>query len=137
MSALYKRSLDGRQITTMEIKTNADVVAGDLLAITSGLVGPATAADAAIIGIAGGDAASGAMCQVIMLNEMSVIRVPYMGTTKTSLAAADLFGTKFDWDATKKLNLDDTTDGFLQVVAYDNTAKTADVVVCKAALWNA
>jgi len=120
----------------MEIKTNAAVVAGDLLAITSGLVGPATAADAAIIGIAGGDAASGAKCQVILLNEMSVVRVPYMGTTKTSIVEADLFGTKFDWDATKKLNLDDTTGGYLQVVAYDNTAKTADVVVCKAALWN-
>lgn len=138
MSAFYKRSLDGRQVTSMEIKTNAAVVAGDLLAITSGLVGPVTAADTGIIGIAAGPAASGAMCPVILLNEMSVVRVPIVGTTKTTLAEADLFGTKFDWDATnKKLNLDDVTGGFLQVVAYDNTAKTADTIVCRTALWNA
>jgi len=61
-----------------------------------------------------------------------------VGSTKTSLAAADLFGTGFDWDATnKKLNLDDTTGGFLKVVSYDNVADTADVVIDASTMWNA
>lgn len=138
MAAFYKRSLDCRQVTCIDMTTNAAVKAGDLLAITSGLVGPISAADTGVIGIAGADAVSGAKVQVNLINGGSVVRVPFTGTTKTTLGAADQFGTKFDWDATnKKLNLDDTTGGMFLVVGYDNTKKTADVVVSAAALWNA
>jgi hypothetical protein len=137
-NARYLKSLDGSQPSVVKIVTNAAVVAGDILAITSGLVGPLTAADAAIIGIAQGDADIGAECYVALINDKSVIRVPYAGTSKTSLAAADRFGTAFDWDATaKKLNLDDTTGGTMIVVNYDNTADTADVIFKASALWNA
>ena len=59
------------------------------------------------------------------------------------MAAANRFGTLFDWNATNKvLNLDDTTGGVFAVVNYvneDATAGTgtADVVINAAKLWTA
>lgn len=141
--AKYVYSLDNSQPMTVKITTNAAVVEGDILAITSGLVGPLTAADDEIIGLAMGDAASGAKASVLLLSPMSVIRVPFTGSTKTTLAAADRFGTLFDWDATAKdMDLDDTTGGVFVVVDYvniDATAGTgtADVVISSAKRWNA
>lgn len=136
--AKYLYSLDNSQPMSVTITTNAAVVDGDLLAITSGLVGPATAQDSGVIGIAVGGAASGAACKVLLLSPSSVIRVPYVGSTKTSLAAADRFGTAFDWNATSKaIDLDDTTSGFLRVVNYDNSNDTADCTIDASALWTA
>ena len=139
--AKYVYSLDNSQPMTVKITTNAAVVEGDILAITSGLVGPLTAADVDIIGIAMGDAASGAEASVLLLGPMSVIRVPFTGSTKKTLAAADRFGTLFDWDATAKdMDLDDTTGGVFAVVNYVNVdatagTGTADVVINSAKLW--
>lgn len=136
----YLKSLDNSQPMTVKIVTNAAVVDGDLLAITLGLVGPATAADAAIIGIAMGDAESGAEASVLLINPMSVLRVNWKSSvpTKLTLVAADKFGTAFDWIAAdKQMDLDDVTGGIFKVVGYDNTAKTADVVVDASALWTA
>lgn len=141
--AKYVYSLDNSQPMTVKINTNAAVVEGDILAITSGLVGPLTAADDEIIGLAMCDAASGAKASVLLLSPMSVIRVPFTGSTKKTLAAADRFGTLFDWDATAKdMDLDDTTGGVFVVVDYvniDATAGTgtADVVISSAKRWNA
>lgn len=141
MSAKYLYSLDNTQPMTVKIVTNAAVVEGDILAITSGLVGPITAADEGIIGLAMGDAASGAECAVLLLSPMSVVRVPFAGSTKKTLTAADRFGTLFDWNATtKKMNLDDDTGGMFSVVAYNNVDPTggtgyADVCVSSAKLW--
>jgi len=141
--AKYVYSLDNSQPMTVKITTNAAVVEGDILAITSGLVGPLTAADVDIIGIAMGDAASGAEASVLLINPMSVIRVPFTGSTKKTLAAADRFGTLFDWDATAKdMDLDDTTGGVFAVVNYVNVdatagTGTADVVISAAKLWTA
>lgn len=138
MSARYVYSLDNSQPMTTKVVTNADVVEGDILAITSGLVGPLAAADSGVIGIAMAAVSSGAEVPVLLLNSNSVVRVPYTGSTKTSLAAADRFGTAFDWNAaSKKIDLDDTTGGIFRVVAYDNDNDTADVVVDASALWTA
>jgi predicted RecA/RadA family phage recombinase len=143
MGAKYIYSLDNSQPMTVKITTNAAVVEGDILAITSGLVGPLSAADSDIIGIAMGDAASGAEASVLLLGPMSVIRVPFAGSTKKTLADADRFGTLYDWNATNKvLNLDDTNGGVFAVVNYvneDATAGTgtADVVINAAKLWTA
>jgi hypothetical protein len=64
-----------------------------------------------------------------------IVRVPYIGTTKTTLTDADIAAaTAFDLGAGMTLNLDDTTGGFMKVVAYDNTAKTADVIFTAANL---
>lgn len=137
MAAKYLYSLDNTQPMVVNIKTSAAVKDGDIVAITSGLITAMTAADTGIVGIANGDTASGGIAQVTLLSPMSVIRVPYVGTTKTTLADADKWGTAFDWDDTnKKLNLDDTTGGMLKVVNYNNTAKTADVTIGASALWN-
>ena len=86
----YLYSLDNSQPMTVEIVTNAAVVDGDLLAITSGLVGPAADADAEIIGIAVGAAASGLKLKCCY-SPYSVIRCSFISgiPTKTSLAAAD------------------------------------------------
>lgn len=134
--AKYVYSLDNSQPMTIEIVTNAAVIDGELVAITSGLAGPLTAADVAILGISMGAYASGATAKVLLLNPMSVIRISYSGTSKTSLAAADKWGTAFDYEATgKTLNLDDTTGGVFRVVNYNNTDDTADVVISAAKLW--
>lgn len=143
MGAKYLYSLDNTQPMTVKIVTNAAVVEGDILAITSGLVGPLANGDDAIIGIAMGDAASGAEVSVLLLSPLSVIRVPFTGSTKKFLAAADRFGTLFDWDVTNKdLDLDDTTGGVFAVVNYNNVDTTAgtgyaDVCVNAAKLWTA
>lgn len=132
MSAKYVYSLDNSQPMNVKLKTGAAIKAGDILAIASGVVSAVAAAAAAgtIIGIAMADADAGAIAPVMVLNDRSVVRVPYIGTTKTSLVEADRITTAFDWDAThKKLNLDDTTGGFLKVVAFNNTDKTADVLI--------
>lgn len=143
MGAQYLYSLDNTQPMTVKIVTNAAVVEGDILAITSGLVGPLAGGDDAIIGLATGDAASGAECSVLLLNPRSVIRVPFTGSTKKFFAAADRFGTLFDWDATAKdLDPDDTTGGVFAIVQYNNVDKTAgtgyaDVCITSAKLWTA
>ena len=51
MGAKYLYSLDNTQPMTVKIVTNAAVVEGDILAITSGLVGPLANGDEDIIGI--------------------------------------------------------------------------------------
>lgn len=61
-----------------------------------------------------------------------VVRMKYVGTTKTSLADTDLATTLFDIDNGTTIDLDDTTGGMCSVVAYDNTLKTADVVFAAA-----
>lgn len=133
----YICSLDNTQPMYKNIKTSATVTAGQLLVVASGVVAPAGAAATGVIGLAMADAASGAEVQVLLLNNKSVIRVPYTAGTKTSLVAADRFVTSFDIDSNQKMLLDDTTGGILKVVEYNNTAKTADVVVSSTVLWNA
>lgn len=143
MGAKYLYSLDNTQPMTVRIATNAAVVEGDILAITSGLVGPLANGDSDIIGIAMGDAASGAEVPVLLLSPFSVIRVPFTGSTKKFLAAGDRFGTLFDWNVTAKaLDLDDTDSGVFAVVNYNNVDTAAgtgyaDVCVNAAKLWTA
>ena len=143
MGAKYLYSLDNTQPMTVKIVTNAAVVEGDILAITSGLVGPLANGDSDIIGIAMGDAASGAEASVLLLSPLSVIRVPFTGSTKKFLTAADRFGALFDWNTTKlAMDLDDDTGGVFAVVNYNNVDTAAgtgyaDVCVNAAKLWTA
>lgn len=135
----YKYSLDNSQPMTIAIKTGGAVTSGKLLAISSGLAVEATSAASTVLGICTKTVASGGTTTVLLLNSNSVIRVPFSGTTKTSLADADKFGTKFDITSAQVMNLDDTTGGFLEVVNYKNTASGAgyaDVVISAGALWN-
>ena len=137
--AEYRYSLDNTQPMTIAIKTGGAVTSGKLVAISSGLAVEASSAATAVLGICTATVGSGKMTTVLLLNDKSVIRIPFVGVTKTALADADKFGTKFDIDSSQKLNLDDTTGGFLQVVGYENVttgAGFADVVVNSGAMWN-
>lgn len=146
----YKRSLDHSQpmVEKVHVAASQTIKAGMLLAISSGLAAKAAAGASAVLGIALADITTASsvgdddQIPVLILNSKSVIRCKYTGSSKESLAAADKFGTAFDiavdgTSGVQTLNLDDTTDGFLKVVGYNNTAKTADVVVKDASLWNA
>lgn len=148
----YKRSLDHSQpmVEKVHVAANQTIKAGMLLVVASGLAAKAAAGAAAgtVLGIALADITTGAAVDdddqipVLILNSKSVIRCKYTGSQKTSLAAANKFGTAYDiavngTTGAQTLNIDDTNDGFLKVVGYNNTAKTADVVVKHANLWNA
>jgi len=65
----------------------------------------------------------------VTLARDAVIRINFAGTTKTTLAQADLYKTKFDLSDQVTINLDDTTGGMCMVIGYDNTKQTADVVI--------
>lgn len=142
----YLYSLDGSQPNevVLAIAASQTIKSGDLVCIASGLGAKASSSvHTAVFGIALEDITTGSSVDgsekipVLMLNHKSVFRVVYDPGTKTSLAAADKFGTAFDVDDGQELNLDDTTNGFLLVVNYDNTAATADVLVKSSVLWNA
>lgn len=121
----------------INIAASQTIKQGDLIQInaTSHLGEAAVSASATIAGIADADITTGAspvagVDQIpVTLVRGEVVRIAYIGTTKPTLAPADLYTTKFDLSDKKTLNLDDTTDGMCQVIAYDNTKKTADVVI--------
>lgn len=106
-------------------------VAGYTANLESGLLDPGAAADTAFVGIVNeskvvGTAGAGTMIEVILAYDNVVFEVPYVGSTKTSLADADI-GTAFDLYASDlgKINLDDTTGGAWVCVGYDNAKKTS------------
>lgn len=141
MSAQYLYSLDNTQPMTLDIKTGASVTSGQLLTISSGLAIPATAASATILGICTKTAGSGEITRCLLLNDKSVVRLPFVGSTKKTLADADRFGTKFDLTSDQIVDLDDTTGGGAMVISYQNLSPTAgtgiaDVVFSLTALWN-
>jgi hypothetical protein len=61
-----------------------------------------------------------------------VIRMDYVGSSKTSIVDTDLLTTLFDIDNGTEMDLDDTTGGMCSVVDYDNTNDTADVIIATA-----
>ncbi|MCU7521934.1 MAG: hypothetical protein HF312_17095 [Ignavibacteria bacterium] len=140
----YLKSLDATQPNEVRVKIAASqtILAGDLISITSGKGVKAGAAATGILGIATQDITTGTTVTdadailVIAINERSVVRMSYVGTTKTSLVDTDMYLTAFDIDANQNINLDDTTGGAMLVVGYNNTNKTADVVIKRSALWN-
>jgi hypothetical protein len=142
----YLKSLDNTQanLVSLQINANQTIVDGDLIVISSGKGSKAGAAASAIFGIAkgaittGGTVTADDAIPVMPINEKSVLRMGYSGSTNTSVDASEMYTTAYDiTDTTQKVNLDDTTGGMMLIVGYDNTAKTVDVVVKKSALWNA
>ncbi|MNT26768.1 hypothetical protein D3C72_1623620 [compost metagenome] len=136
--ARYVETIDGRnQAVTkfINIDANQTIKTGDLIQI-NGATGKgvvAVAASTTLIGIAQKDITTGATVTSkdnipVTLLKSAVVRIDYTGTTKSSLAETDLYTVKFDLGSKNTVNLDDTTGGMCQVIAYDNTKKTADVV---------
>ena len=124
---------------TWRVGANQTILEGDLLAIdaTSRYLIVAVAASTDLAGIAQQAITTGATVTpddkitVLPLTDV-VIRVDYVGTTKTTLADTDLVTTLFDLSTATAINLDDTTGGMCSVIAYDNTRKTADVIIADA-----
>jgi len=100
---------------------------GDLLQLTDGEVELAEVGSTTLFGFAAHDADEDEDVGV-MMPEDTVMRVPYAGTTKETLAVSDI-GTFFDVNATADgLDLDET-DGSLYLFDYDADRGVAFVMI--------
>lgn len=137
--ARFIEMIDGRNqavVKYFNVGANQTIKEGDALQIdaATGKVVVAVAASTTLIGTANKDITTGATVTAkdnigVTLFKNSVFRFSYVGTTKTTLDEVDLYTKKFDLSDKRTINLDDTTGGMCQVIAYDNTNKTADVVI--------
>ena len=101
----------------------AGVSSGDLLKLVDGEVELATVGGGNLIGFALNDADEDENVSVIVARD-TVMRVPYSGTTKTTLTTADI-GTFFNInDTADELDLD-ATGGNLYLVGYDDSRDTS------------
>ncbi|MBY9081203.1 hypothetical protein KIH86_23940 [Paenibacillus sp. HN-1] len=129
-------------IETFDVTASASITAGNFVVATSGLLANAVAATTGtIVGLsnftlANGGSATTTKNYPVVLAKNAVIRMNFTNAgTKKTFTAADLYGTQFGLSDAVTLNPDDTTGGFLQVVGYDNTKLTVDVVVASAAQY--
>jgi hypothetical protein len=133
------RSLNGGQETLIKclVADNQTIVYGDLLVISAGKVAKAAPAATAIIGIAKGDitTTTATADDLLMVSIVDVFSVFEVKTTGGDLADAGMYTTRYDIDASQVLKVDDTTDGFLIPIAFDNTANTAKVIFDGSKLW--
>lgn len=142
MARFLKSLLTGGNTPVTEwinIDVSQTIEVGDLIQIdsTSRLGEVATAASTTLFGIAekaittGASVVAGVDRIPVTLLKGALIRID---TTDGDLAVAGMYTTLYDLGTKKTLKVDDTTNGMLQVFAYDNTANTADVVVAVSAL---
>lgn len=145
MARFIKQLYTGEESPVIEwfaVDASQTINEGDFVQIdaTSKLLKPAAAASTTIVGVALGSVITGASPSAtkdripVALARGGLFRVAYTGSTKTSLATTDKFTTKFDLGTASTVNLDDTTGGMCYVYNYDNTNKTADVVIATANL---
>jgi hypothetical protein len=131
------KCVDAKPSTVISVPIKGGCSAGDLLVLVSAEWKKAGTAPAAgtIVGIALGDADDGDRASVEFIGGRLVM-TDYAGTTKTSLADADL-GKIFDINGTSlKLDLDDTTGGVFVVTDYDNARKVAFGFFTEASVFN-
>ncbi|MGE5631384.1 MAG: hypothetical protein ACM3TR_09845 [Caulobacteraceae bacterium] len=130
------KNIDGRTPTRVPVIAGAGGIAvGDLVVGTLSAAVKAAAAPSAgtVIGICTVAAAQSAVGEVELISGR-VLRAPYTGSTKTSLADTD-FGTVFDLSNSTTVNLDDTTGGCCVCVGYDNNNDTIDFRVPESFLY--
>lgn len=130
----YLRNVEGNSNPVMMFVkatgTAADQpVAGDAVALAAGLAVKADAADTAILGIAKEGVNDDGEVLVIV-DPRATYRVAFTGTTKTTLAQADMFAL-FDLSDEVTIDLDASTTDVFQILGYDNTAETAVVKINK------
>ena len=140
--ARYIRSINGYN-DPVEVRWRVDVnqtiAVGDIVQIdgTSRYLEAAEPASTTLVGIAQeaitttGTVTASDEIGIIPLTGI-VVRMDYVGSSKTSLEDTDLLTTLFDIDNGTEMDLDDTTGGMCSVVDYDNTADTADVIFATA-----
>ena len=122
------------------VAASQTIVTGDFVQInaTSGLLEAAAAASTTIVGIANADiTTSGSVTSAdnipVVLAKNSVIRMNFTDAgTKKTFTQADLYTKSYDLSNKTTVNPDDTTGGMMQIVAFDNTKLTVDVVVLNA-----
>lgn len=134
---VYKGSLDGSSPIYKQVPVNASqtILKGSIIvkATNKASVAAAAATAGTVWGVSNVDKSTGTTvtaADVILadLNPNSIYTIPYVGTTKTSVTAADV-GTLFDITNAYTVDLDDTTGGFLECIGFDNANKTMDVVL--------
>lgn len=109
---------------------------------TSRKLEPATEASQTIVGIAMQDYTTGAQVTdadsiPVALVRGWVIRIPFITSgTKKDFSDTDRYLTAFDLEDEDSIDPDDTTGGMCYVQAYDNNAKTVDVIIGAANLAN-
>jgi len=140
--ARYIRTISGYN-EPVNVKWRVDVsqtiTEGDLVQIdgTSRWLEAAAPASTTLVGIAQQSITTGASVTVadsidVLPLTGVVIRLDYVGSSKTSIVDTDLLTTLFDIDNGTEMDLDDTTGGMCSVVDYDNTNDTADVIIATA-----
>lgn len=129
-------------IEYFDIDASQTIVAGNFVVVAAGLAQNAAAGTTGeVVGLANGDFTNGATATTTrplpaVLAKNSVIRMNFTDAgTKKTFTTADLYGALYGLSNATTLNPDDTTGGFLQVIDYNNTNKTVDVVVAAAAQY--
>jgi hypothetical protein len=129
-------------VENFDVTASASIVTGNFVVATSGLLANAVSGTTGtIVGLANFTLANGGSATTtknypVVLAKGSVIRMNFTNAgTKKTFAVTDLYGTSFGLSDAVTLNPDDTTGGFLQVIGYDNTKLTVDVVVTNAAQY--
>ncbi len=129
-------------VSRIRVNDSQTIVAGDLLIISAKKASKAGAAAAidTILGVAAEaitttTATDASIISYYPAQADMVWRAQYLTTgTKTSFTDADL-NTVYDIDANTKINPDDTTGGFCELVGYNNTDKVAFVRIIAAQLY--
>lgn len=133
----FKKLISGYDITSVRfnVAANQTIKKGDPVFLAAGVVRKATNADTTLLGIAADDVTTGASVAAgvdvlsVYMQKGMVWTVPYTTGTKTNLAAADVGAAGFGILDTGNLNLDDVTGPVAMVLDYNNTLKTADVIL--------
>jgi hypothetical protein len=111
-------------------------VKGDMAVVSSSTAVKAAAAPTAatVLGVFVETVAAGAMAQIAVPGKDGKIRSEYTGSSKTSLADADI-GKVYDLSDENTVNLDNTTGGIAVCQGYDNDNDTIDFVIPEAAMY--
>jgi hypothetical protein len=110
--------------------------AGNVAVVSSNkaVKGAAAPTAATVLGLFLEDVDENEIAMIAVPDKGALIRAPYIGTSKTSLADTDL-GAVFDLEDEKSIDLDDTTDAVCICQGYDNDNNTIDFVFTEAAMY--
>lgn len=122
-------------IEDFDVAASQTIVTGNFVAVAAGVISNAAAANTSgIVGLAIFDLTNGAAATTttdypVAIARNAVIRMNFDNSgAKKTFTKADLF-TSYVLKTATSLDPNTTTNGFLQVVGYDNTNLTVDVVV--------
>jgi len=125
---IYAYDLNGGERRTQEYIAGGTILANQPVKLSAGKVVACAGGDTNIIGVSATSAVANEPIEVIT-NQRAVYRCEYKGSSKTSLAQADI-GSVFDYSASdNKMDLDDVTGATLRVVKYNNEGKYAWVTI--------